>query len=271
MLAADRRRAISEMAQEQGSIRVSELSEIFDVDVSTIRRDLSDLAGLGVLRRAHGGAVVGDPARKSRVRSEAVFATRLFEREAEKQAIGELGAQTIADGSTIIIDSGTTASCLAHALRDKRDLVVVTNALTTAMELVENPDVTVVMTGGVLRRPTLGSAGDLAVVTLQEVRVDQAFIATHSVSIDGGLSYPSFDEVSVKRAMISAASEVVLIADHSKFGRDSLVRVAPLSAVDRVITTSGIETSQVKAMEDHGLEVSIATPSGDEDRGGGTL
>ncbi len=260
MLAEDRRRLIVEMTQERGSIRVSELSDMFGVNETTIRRDLSDLVAHGVLRRAHGGAVsaVGNGIADSGVRSESEFSARLLDAGAEKAAIGREAAKLVVEGSTIIIDSGTTAAYLAHELRDRKDLAVVTNAVTTAMELIDNPGITLVMTGGVLRRQSLGAAGELSALTLREIRVDHAFVATHSVSIDAGLTYPSFDEVVGKRAMIEAASEVTLLADHSKFGRHSLVRVAPLTAVDRVITSAGIDEATVASIRDLGVEVVVA-------------
>ena len=238
VIAEQRRRAIADLAAKHGSIRVSELTEMFGVDETTIRRDLAALAGRGILKRSHGGAVVrAVDAPETHVRHESVFSSRMFEYAAEKQGIGVRAAELVEDGSTVVIDAGTTAVYMARALRDKRDLVVVTNAITTAMELVDNPDITLVLTGGVVRRATGGAAGDLALVTLRELRVDKAFITTHSVSMDSGLTEPSFDEVSVKRAMIDAASEVVLLADHSKFGREALARIAPLSAIDHIVTS----------------------------------
>ena len=261
VIAEDRRRAIAELAQERGAIRVSELTEMFDVAETTIRRDLSDLAGHGALKRSHGGAVAQTRGERGPgVRHESVFSTRLFERDAEKRAIGVRAAEFVKDGSTIVIDSGTTATYLARALAGKRDLVVVTNSIATAIELMDNPEIKLVITGGVVQRATGGATGDLAVVTLGELRVDHAFIATHSVSLDGGLTEPSFDEVAVKRAMIRAASEVVLIADHSKFGRDSLVRAAPLTAIDHICTSTGIDPGTVAAIREMGAGISVVDP-----------
>jgi DeoR family fructose operon transcriptional repressor len=261
MIGEDRRRAIVEIAEERGAIRVQELTEMFGVAETTIRRDLSNLAGHGVLKRSHGGAVVRRADQSGPgVRYESVFSSRLFEHEAEKRAIGSRAAEFVKDGSTIVIDSGTTATYLAHALGGKRDLVVVTNSIATAVELMDNPEIELVITGGVVQRATGGSTGDLAVVTLGELRVDQAFIATHSVSVDGGLTESSFNEVAVKRAMIGAASEVILIADHTKFGRDSLVRTAPLNAMDRVCTSRGVDPGTVAAMREMGAAVTVVDP-----------
>ena len=184
----------------------------------------------------------------------------MFENAEEKQAIGQAAAELVESGSTVIIDAGTTAVYMARALTHKRDLVVVTNAITTEMELVDNPHITLVMTGGVVRMAAGGATGDLALVTLRELRVDQAFITTHGFSLDGGLTEPGFDEVAVKRAMISAASEVVLIADHSKFGHEALVRTAPLTALDHIVTSTGVDPVVVNSIRDLGVAVSVVDP-----------
>ncbi len=117
---------------------------------------------------------------------------------------------------------------------------------------------TVILTGGLVRPATLGAVGDLAVATLRELHVDQAFMAMSSVTLQGGLTYPSFDEVAVKRAMIDAASEVILLADHSKFGHDSLVRVAPLDAVSVIVTSAACDPSLVAEFREIGVNVILA-------------
>ena len=130
------------------------------------------------------------------------------------------------DGATIVIDSGSTTAEFAQALQGKSGLTVVTNSVTTATLIADGTDATIVLTGGVLRRSTLGVAGELAVRSLGELRADQAFIATSGIDPEG-ISYPSLEEVPVKRAMIEAAAEVILLVDESKFNQVCLARVAP--------------------------------------------
>lgn len=254
MLPADRLQVIGDLVREHGSVRGSDLVRVLGVTDETIRRDLARLAEQGVVRRAHGGAVAIRPG------DETDTAFRLREHAAEKIAIGQRAVELVADGSTIILDSGTTTLCLARALRAKRDLVVVTTAVTNAVELVGNPGTTVIMTGGVIRPTTFGASGQLAAATLRGLHVDQAFLAIHSVSVRGGLTYPLLEEVDAKQAMIEAASEVILLADHSKFGRQALVRVAAITAVHRIITTPGIDPAEAAAIRDLGIDLIIATP-----------
>ncbi len=254
MLPADRLEFIADLVRQQGSVRARELVAVLGVTDETIRRDLSRLVQLGVVRRAHGGAVAARPY------DESTTAVRLREHAEEKIAIGRRAAQLVSPGATIILDSGTTTLCLARALRRTRDLVVVTTAVTNALELVGNPGTTVIMTGGVIRPNTFGASGQLAAATLHELRVDQAFLAIHSVSARGGLTYPSFEEVDAKRAMIEAATEVILLADHSKFGREALVRVAPIHAVHRIVTSPGVDPAELVAIRELGVEVILAQP-----------
>ncbi len=250
----DRRQLIADLVRERGSVRGSELVDMLGVTDETIRRDLSRLEEQGVVRRAHGGAI-------ALTKEETNTGVRLQEHAEEKVAIGERAAELVRPGSTIILDSGTTTLCLARALHGVSDIMVVTTAVTNALELVGNPGTTVVMTGGVIRPLTYGASGALAAATLHELHVDQAFIAMHSVSLQGGLMYPSFEEVESKRAMIEAASEVILLADHSKFGRDALVRVAPLTAVHRIVTSTGIDRDIAAGIRDRGIDLIIVDPA----------
>jgi DeoR/GlpR family transcriptional regulator of sugar metabolism len=252
LLPADRLEYIAELVRRQGSVRARDLVEQLGVTDETIRRDLSRLAERGIVRREHGGAIA------TKRQDETTTAVRLREHADEKIAIGRRAAELVAPGTRIVLDSGTTSLCLARALRRTPDLVVVTTAVTNALELLGNPGTTVVMTGGVIRPNTFGASGPLAAATLHELRVDQAFLAIHSVSARAGLTYPSFEEVDAKRAMIEAASEVILLADHSKFGRESLVRVAPIDAVHRIVTSPGVDPDELAAIRDRGVEVIVA-------------
>jgi DeoR family transcriptional regulator, fructose operon transcriptional repressor len=249
LIPEDRRRVIASVVRDRGSVRGRDLVEMLGVTDETIRRDLLHLARSGQIQRSRGGAVSVQP------QDEASTAVRLREHAAEKLAIGALAADLVADGSRVILDSGTTTLCLARALRAKRDLTVVTTAVTHAVELLDVPGTTVVMTGGVIRPLTYGASGDLAVATLREVRVDIVFLAIHSVSVEGGLTYPSYEEVEAKRAMIAAGSRVILLADHSKFGREALVKVAPLTALDTIVTTPGVDPADLEHIRDLGIEI----------------
>ena len=143
-----------------------------------------------------------------------------------------------------------------------RNLIVVTTAVTNAVELVGNPATTVVMTGGVIRPQTFGASGELTAATLREIHVDQAFLATHSVSVKAGLTYPSFEEVDAKRAIIRGRDR----GDPARGSlqvrtRASLVRIANIDAVHKIITTPGVDPAEADAIRDLGIELIIAEPA----------
>lgn len=247
-----RQRQILARLQETGALRIAELSQMFDVSDETVRRDLAVLQEQGLLTRTRGGALVEG------VRLETSFQRRMRENGVEKREIARIAAGYVEDGSTIIIDSGSTMAYLVSELLGKRDLVVITNGINHVEDLLSNPSLTVVVTGGVVRRATVGAAGPLAVEGLSSLHADHTFLATHGFSAEAGMMYPSFDEVEVKRAMISAGAEVTLLADGTKSGRASMVKVAPLSRLTRIITSPPISESEQSKIRDLDVELIVA-------------
>jgi DeoR family transcriptional regulator of aga operon len=251
---------MAELVDQVGALRISELAEMFEVSDETVRRDFSFLEDEGLVTRAHGGVLATGK------HIELPYSRRMREHQSEKDSIARVAADLVLDGSTIILDSGTTMRCLASHLETKRDLVVITNGVSNVDELLANPTTTVVMTGGTIRRTTLGSVGDLGVVTLQALRADQTFIATQGFSVDAGLTYPSFEEVAVKRAMLASGAEVTLLADASKCGRSAMIQIAPLTAVQRIITSHPIPEEERQKIIDLGIElVVVEEEAGDKE------
>ncbi len=255
-LAGERQRQILALLQENGALRIGDLSEMFDVSGETVRRDLAVLEDQGLLTRTRGGALAES------VRLETSFQRRMRENGAAKLQIARVAAGYVQDGSTVIIDSGSTMAHLVRQLRSKRDLVVITNGITHVEDLLSNPTLTVVVTGGLIRRATRGAAGPLAVESLSSLHADHTFIATHGFSAEAGMTYPSFDEVAAKRAMIAAGAEVTLLADGTKSGRASMVRVAPLTELTRIVTSEPISVSERSRISDLGVEL-IVTGGGE--------
>jgi DeoR/GlpR family transcriptional regulator of sugar metabolism len=256
LLPIERRRRITDLVEESGVLRIGDLAARFSVTDETIRRDLSALEEEGVLTRQHGGALA------TGMSIETPYRRRAREQNSAKEAIARAAAELVHDGSTIIVDSGTTTKYLVDLLRTKRDLVVITNGVSHVPDLLANPSTTVVITGGTVRRASFGAVGDLAVATLETLRADHTFLATHGFSAEAGVTYPSFEEVAVKRAMIAAGVEVTLLADGSKCGRTSMVRVAPLQQFDRVITSAPISDAELLKIRKLGIEVMVLDTEG---------
>ncbi|GAB6876904.1 DeoR/GlpR family DNA-binding transcription regulator [Thermaerobacter litoralis] len=253
MFAEQRRRQIIALLTSDRAVSVTELAARFGVSESTIRRDLREMEELGLVERTHGGAVLPDLRRY-----EPAFHQKEAERRAEKDAIARMAAQLVETGDTIILDSGTTTLALARLLRSCTDLTVVTNSIVIAGELAAAPGVEVVVTGGTVKGRTMALVGAEVVRFLSRVNVDRVFLGINGIDLEAGLTTPTLAEAETKRAMMRAAREVVLLADHSKLGRVTFAHVADLKEVDRLITDSGAPPQFVSQLRESGLEVHVA-------------
>jgi DeoR/GlpR family transcriptional regulator of sugar metabolism len=175
-----------------------------------------------------------------------------------KQTIGHTAARFVHEGDTIIIDAGVTTSYLAQALRGQQCLTVITNSLPVLAELENEKGITLVASGGVVRPESRSLTGPEAEATFQKLRADKAFVSATGLSVDFGLSNTNIPEATIKQAMIGAAREVILLADYTKIGVDSLVKIAPLDHIHRLITDMGISSHDRLALTQRGIEVSIA-------------
>jgi DeoR/GlpR family transcriptional regulator of sugar metabolism len=178
-----------------------------------------------------------------------------------KQSIGHAAARFVHEGDTIIVDAGVTTSYLAQALRDRHCLTVITNSLPVLAELENEKGITLVASGGVVRPESRSMTGPEAEATFQKLRATKAFISATGLSVDFGLSNTNIPEATVKQAMIGAAREVILLADYTKIGVESLVKIAPLDHIHRLITNMGISSHDRLALTQRGIEVSIADDS----------
>ena len=253
MLAAERRANIARMAEQHGSVRVAELSRVFDVTEETIRRDLEELEKGGYLKRTYGGAV-----NVNGTGLELPFARRVESHREEKNLIAIYAATLVQEGETIILDASTTALWLAKHLIDRRDLTVVTNSIQIVMELAGRPGLRVICTGGNLRDRTLAFAGPLAERAISGYYVDKVFMSGKGLTPDGGLTDSNELEVELKKAMLAAAKEKIALVDSSKLGHRAFARIDDLSAFTTIITDPGIDPAMAEAIREHGGDLVIA-------------
>jgi DeoR/GlpR family transcriptional regulator of sugar metabolism len=175
-----------------------------------------------------------------------------------KRSIGRAAARLVNAGDTIILDSGHTTAYLAQHLRGRQNITVITNSVPVLAELGNEPGITVVATGGTLRRESMALSGPAAEAALYDLRADKAFITGTGVSLEFGLSNTNIQEATVKLMMVKAAREVILLADHTKLGVESLVKVAPLQMIHRLVTDAGINPQLRWAFIERGIEVTTA-------------
>jgi DeoR family transcriptional regulator of aga operon len=249
-LNAERQQQIAALVNEQGRATVEELSEQFGVSEATIRRDLEKLTGLGTVRRARGGALALPTAEP-----EPPIMRRASEYAEAKQRIGRAAAELVRDGETIFLGSGTTTQEVARHLGGRRDLKVITNALNIANVLAAFPEVSTIIVGGLLRNSELSMIGYLAEQALRDLRADKVIMGIRAVSVEHGLTNELGPETSTDRAIVRAAPELIVVADHSKLGRVATVAVAPLSAVHTLVTSAEAPAAIVEELRRQGLRV----------------
>jgi len=254
-----RRERILRVVSDREFVRVADLSAMFGISEVTIRSDLDHLADRGSLQRVHGGAVVRHPT----PRKERTFEESLGAQAEEKAAVGRLAASLVSPGETVILDVGTTTAAVARALVERSDLsdvVVFTSGLTLALELEKAiPRLAVVVTGGTLRPLQHSLVDPMAGLILEAVHVSTAFIGCNGVHPEEGVTNVNLPEAAVKRRMVEAAQRCVVVADGSKIGNISVVKIADLDAVDLVITGASAPLEAIGELQRRGAAVEIAS------------
>ncbi|MFX4290827.1 DeoR/GlpR family DNA-binding transcription regulator [Streptomyces bohaiensis] len=265
MFAAERRQMILEMVRANGAVSLRELARVVQTSEVTVRRDVRILEAEGLLDRRHGGAVL--PGGFTR---EAGFPQRSLAASAEKAAIAEAAAGLVGEGEAVVVGAGTTTQELARRLARVAGLTVVTNSLLVAQALAHANRVEVVMTGGTLRGSNYALVGSGAEQSLQGLRVSRAFISGAGLTAERGLSTSNMLSASVDRALVHAAAEVVVLADQSKLGADTMFQTVPTEMISHLVTDQPAPDSeaaaQLEALADQGVRISVAP--GEAARGG---
>jgi DeoR family transcriptional regulator of aga operon len=252
MLAEERRRKILELTQRDGRVVVKELARRFSTSLITIRKDLESLHQMGRIQRAHGGAL---PIDASALRDPSLHEKEQLHRR-EKLKIAAAAARFVQPGHVVILDSGTTTTAVARAIKHVRDLTVITNAVNIAAELA-GTEVEVILTGGALRRNSFSLVGPLAEDSLRHVTADLLFLAVDGFDLEYGLTTPNLLEARANRVMMENAKTTIIVCDSSKFGRRSLSFIAPTSAVHHAITDRKIPAKQLKGLRAAHIKVML--------------
>ncbi len=253
MFAEERQHAIVTRARGHGRVDVAALAEEFGVTAETIRRDLGALERDGLLRRVHGGAIA-----VPRLPFEADMSRRGGTMGAEKERIAKAALALLPAEGAIFLESGSTTGRLAELLPAGCALTVVTNSITIALALTRWPDLTVMTIGGRVRRRTHTEVDDWALRSLGSLRVDVAFLGTNGLSLEHGLSTPDPAEAAVKRAALGVARRRILLADHTKYGNESVLRYGGPEDIDVLVTNGEMPAEGVEDLRGHGVEVILA-------------
>lgn len=250
LLKAERHGKIQALINEQGRATVQELSYLFAVSEATIRRDLEELNALGAIRRTHGGAVNFAQAPK-----EPPMMQRMDENKVVKTRIGRAAVELIKDGETIFLGSGTTVIEVAHHLPENINLTVISNSLPVVNELATHPGIELIVIGGMLRQSELSMVGHVAEQAVREFRADKVFIGMFAIDAGCGFTNDYPPEIMTDRAILGIAPQVIVLADHSKFGRVSSTLVGQVTAADMIITDQITSKETVEGLRELGVQV----------------
>ena len=252
MYAEERQQAIARLVTQRGRMSVNQLAQEYDVTTETVRRDLSTLEGLGLVRRVHGGVVPPG--------SLSLMESGLRERDQVNTEAKDRIAHAALDrlppsGGTILLDAGSTTVRLATLLPPDRELTVVTHAVPIAARLAGLPHLDLRLLPGRVRPNTQAAVGADTVEALSHLRVDVAFLGTNGITAEHGLTTPDPDEAAVKRAIVGCGHVVVALADASKFGIETAVRFASPTDLDLVVTDESAPPADLRALTKAGIEV----------------
>lgn len=226
-----RHQQIIELVKKHGYVSTEELVERFNVSPQTIRRDLNELADANKIRRYHGGATIPLSSENTS------YTTRKSQNFSEKDLIAEELVKYIPDGATLFIDIGTTPEAVARALnKNHKQLRIVTNNMNVASILLANPEFKVILAGGEVRSRDGGIIGEATLDFIKQFRLDFGILGISGIDFDGSLLDFDYHEVRVKQAIIDNSRSIFLAVDHSKFGRNAMVKLGNISQVHSVFT-----------------------------------
>jgi DeoR/GlpR family transcriptional regulator of sugar metabolism len=249
----ERQNQILQFVLRSQRISIKGVCKNFSVSAATARRDLETLASKGKVQRVHGGAIA-----LTQAPPEQPILQRQDEQAQEKLRIGQAAAALVQDGETIFLGSGTTVLEAARTLRTRRNLTVITNSLPVVNALAGAEGITVICLGGMLRDSELSFIGHITEQTLAEVRADKVIIGTRAISLEHGLTHEYLPETMTDRAILRAGKEIIVVADHTKFGRAAAVLLAPLDSIHTIVTNKQTPQDFIDAMQGKGIRVITA-------------
>ena len=250
LFVSERQSEILKVLEKKQKIFVPELVERFGVSPATVRNDLNEMESKGLLKRTHGGAI-----KKSKTGFEQTSVQKEVANINEKKAIAKAAAELVDDGDTISLDTGTTAFEFAREISKKRGLTVVTNDLKIAAFLEEYSDATVILAGGTVRRGFRCTVGELAVRSLSGLSVDKCFLATNGLTLEKGLTTPDIGQGEVKKALAKTGTQIIVLCDSKKLGRNALSSIIYLSEIDILVIDNGADPLALEEIADCEVEI----------------
>jgi DeoR family transcriptional regulator, fructose operon transcriptional repressor len=253
LIPAQRREKIQKYLETYRIARTVDLYKMLETSEATVWRDLEWLEQKGIIERTHGGAILSQ-----RITLEPEYQLRAKKHPEEKQRIGALAASLIESGDIVFINSGTTATQVIHHIRGTANITVFTNNFYAALEMGE-PGFHYYLIGGDFQPRSLSTTGRFAIENLKQVYANKTIIGVDGISLKHGCTVPSDAEAEVVRLMIEhTKGQVIMAADHSKWGMVSNFQVASLDEIDKLVTDEVIDASAVESLAAHSIDTLIA-------------
>lgn len=248
--AALRRRAILEMIETHGEVKVQGLCVKFMVSEVTIRRDLEILESENRIRRIWGGAVLeGIPL------LETMFLDKMNLHQEAKRGIAMKAADLVEDGQVVMLSAGSTTTFIARELKQKKELTVVTTSINIASELAGIENITLIVIGGIVRPGSYAMVGHMAENALRSLNADIAFVGVDGLDLESGFTTPNILEAHTDYVMLQRAARKVIVADHTKFKRVALSPIVPIDGVHVLVTDDAADVHYIQNIKSRGVEV----------------
>jgi len=254
MLPAERRQCILDILRKEFTVRSSILSDRFDVSEMTIRRDFDSLEQKGLVERTHGGAVF----KQERVAGKFHYQSSIKENLQEKQQIARKAAATVEPHDVIYLGEGTTAALVVRYLDPGRPCTIFTNNLGITSE-VDSKTAEIIILGGTYNSVTHALAGPLTMEMIRQVNATKVFLGADALSLSAGITTPNFEIATIQRSMVKhTRGQVIVMANHTKFGLVAQMSIVPLKQIDVLITNRKIPDDFKNEFNMLGVRVVIA-------------
>ena len=223
-----RQKKLYEILEQEGEVTIGRLAQLLNVSEMTIYRDAAELEKSDLLFKKRGALVYRE--------TEAISDHYID----EKRAIAQVAASMICEGDTVLFDNSTTALEVARLLSDRKGITVYATNLEVASVLCQNRDIVLYVGGGYYAHDSMGFVGSFAEQFVEQIYADKCIVGTGGIHLKHGLTCPYPAHAALQRKIMAAADEVILVADHTKFGKAAPDRIAGLDAVDKVITDNAV-------------------------------
>ncbi|TYC58279.1 DeoR/GlpR transcriptional regulator [Rhodobacterales bacterium] len=255
----ERQQEIELLVNRRGHVTVDDLAEKLTVSRETIRRDLASLQKKGRVRKCHGGARSVDAVPQQEL-TESPFAQRLVQNAPGKQAMAAMTERLFAPGDTLFIDTGSTTFAVAESLASIPSLLVITNSPRIASVICSRGNGKVFLIGGAYSAEVGENLGPLAIEQIEKFHTRHTVLTVGAIGPRGVMDF-DLQEAEIARAMIARSEMITVFADHTKFDKQAVFEVAPLSSIARVVTDRRPGEAMCQALKEAGVDLLVADPA----------